>query len=207
VGDTAIARFEPGAGRLIGRALGTTTLLARPAGPGLDITWQIEVIAGGIQVVPDRVGFGVGDALPLQANFTTEAGAALGPAQGVQWTTENANVVRVDGEGRITGAGPGHARVIAATQWARSDTTDVFVQGSLLFTSSRSGSADLYAGNADAPADAVALSTRRPTKPWERGPRRFTDCLHERPGRNPSCTWPTRTVATCGARPPPRTPS
>jgi len=158
VGDTAIARFEPQTGQLIGRALGTTTLLARPAGPGLDITWQIEVIAGGIQVVPDRVGFGAGDALPLQANFTTEAGAALGPAQGVQWTTENANVVRVDGEGRITGAGPGHARVIAATQWARSDTTDVFVQGSLLFTSSRSGSADLYAGNADAPADAVALT-------------------------------------------------
>ena len=158
VGDTAIARFEPGTGRLIGRGLGATTLLARPAGPGLEITWQIEVIAGGIQVVPDRVGFGIGDALPLQANFTTEAGAALGPAQGVQWITENANVVRVDGEGRITGAGPGHARVIAATQWGRSDTTDVFVQGSLLFTSSRTGSADLYALNADAPVDAVQLT-------------------------------------------------
>ena len=158
VGDTAIARFDPATGQLLGRALGTTTLLASPAGPGLDITWQIEVIAGGIQVIPDRVGVGVGDALPLQASFTTEVGAVLGPAQGVQWITENANVVRVDGEGRITGTGPGHARVIAGTQWGRSDTTDVFVQGSLMFTSSRTGSADLIAVNTDTPADAVVIT-------------------------------------------------
>ena len=158
VGDTTLARFEPATGRLTGHALGTTTLLARPPGPGLDITWQIEVIAGGIEVVPNRVGFGVGDAVPLQANFTTEDGAPLGPAQGVRWTTENALVVSVDGEGRITGSGTGHARVIASTQWGRADTTDVFVLGSLLFTSSRTGSADLFATNPDAPGDPVTIT-------------------------------------------------
>ncbi|MDH5196184.1 MAG: Ig-like domain-containing protein, partial [Gemmatimonadota bacterium] len=149
VGDTAIARFDPATRALTGRALGTTTLLARPAAAGLEITWQIEVIAGGVQAVPDRVGFGVGEQAVLQANFTTEDGTPLGPAQGVQWTTENANVVRVDGEGRLTGAGTGRARVIAATQWGRADTTDVFVQGPLLFTSSRTGSADLFSMNPD----------------------------------------------------------
>jgi Tol biopolymer transport system component len=158
VGDTTRARFDPATGRLTGRALGTTTLLAHPAGPGLDITWQIEVIAGGIQVVPDRVGFGVGEAVSLQTNFTTDDGTPIGPAQGVRWTTENAHVVSVDGEGRITGTGPGHARVIAATQWDRADTSDVFVQGALLFTSSRAGSADLFATNPDAPGDPVAIT-------------------------------------------------
>lgn len=158
VGDTTRARFDPATGSLTGRALGATTLLARPAGPGLDITWQIEVIAGGVQVVPDRVGFGVGDALALRANFTTEDGAPLGPAQGVQWTTENVHVVRVGGDGRVTGSGPGYARVIAATQWGRSDTVDVFVQGSLLFTSSRDGSADLAATAADAPGEAMRIT-------------------------------------------------
>jgi len=151
VGDTTKATFDPATGQLTGRALGPTTLVAHPAGPGLDITWQIEVIAGGIAVVPDRIGFGPGEAFPLQANFTTESGTTLGPAQGVQWTTQNANVVQVDGEGRLTGVGTGHAGVIAATQWGRADTTQVFVQGSLLFTSSRTGSADLFALDPSAP--------------------------------------------------------
>jgi hypothetical protein len=159
VGDTTIATFDPGTGHLTGRALGATTLLARPSGPGLDITWQIEVIAGGIHVAPARVGLDVGGALPLLASFTTDAGAIIGPAQGVQWLTEDANVVRVDGEGRITGAGPGHARVIASTPWGRADTTEVYVQGSLLFASSRTGSADLFTADPAAPAqDAVQLT-------------------------------------------------
>jgi uncharacterized protein YjdB len=158
VGDTALARFDIATGQLTGRALGTTTLQASPAQPIPAITWQIEVIAGGIQVVPDRIGLGVGEAIPLQASFTTQDGTPVGPAQGVQWTTENANVVRVDGEGRITGAGSGRARVIAATQWGRSDTTDVFVQGPLLVTSSRGGSADLFAVSGDPPAELVMIT-------------------------------------------------
>ncbi len=163
VGDTTVAAFNPSTGHLTGRALGTTTLLARPAGPGLDITWQIEVIAGGIQIVPDRVGFGVGEGLALRANFTTGEGAPIGPAQGVQWLTENANVVRVDGEGRITGAGPGHARVIVSTPWGRADSTDVYVQGALLFTSSRTGSADLFTADPAAPSRETGQVTSDPT--------------------------------------------
>ena len=152
VGDTSVAAVDPATGRLTGRALGTTTLLARPAGPGLDIAWQIEVIAGGIRLYPDRVGLGAGDVLPLLASFTTEEGTPIGPAQGVQWLTENANVVRVDGEGRITGVSPGHARVIASTPWGRADSAEVYVHGSLLFASSRTGSADLFAADPATPA-------------------------------------------------------
>lgn len=158
VGDTSVVQLDPATGALTGRRLGATTLMARPAGPGLDITWQIEVIAGGIAVVPRRVGFGVGETATIEASFTTEGGTPIGPARGVQWTTENANVVRVDGDGRITGAGPGRARVIAGTQWGRADTTHVFVLGSLLFTSSGSGSADLYATSLDPASEPVMLT-------------------------------------------------
>jgi uncharacterized protein YjdB len=152
VADTAIASFDLATGRLTGRALGQTTLLAHPAGPGLDVTWQIEVIAGGISITPDRVGLGVGEAFSLEANFTTETGEPLGPAQDTRWVTENANVVTVDADGHLTATGPGHARIIAKTAWDRADTTDVFVQGALLFTSSRSGSADLFSIDPAQPA-------------------------------------------------------
>jgi uncharacterized protein YjdB len=153
VQDTAIAAFDPATGELTGRALGATTLRARTAAVGVeDFVWRIEVIAGGIRLVPDRVGFGAGDAATLEASFTTEAGEPMGPAEGVRWLTENANVVRVDGEGRVTGVAPGHARVIASTPWGRADTADVYVQGALLFTTSRTGSADLFVADPAAPA-------------------------------------------------------
>lgn len=158
VADTTRAGFDPATGQLTGRALGATTLLARPAGPGLEVTWQIEVIAGGLRVAPERAGFAVGESIPLQASFTTQDGTPVGPAQGVQWTTENANVVSVDGDGRITGTGPGHARVIGATQWGRADTAEVFVQGGLLVTSSRGGSADLIAVSVDGTAPPVMIT-------------------------------------------------
>jgi Tol biopolymer transport system component len=153
VQDTAIAGFDPATGELTGRALGTTTLRAGTAAAGVeDFVWQIEVIAGGIRLAPDRVGFGVGDAATLAASFTTEAGEPMGPAEGVRWLTENANVVRVDGDGRISGVAPGRARVVASTPWGRADTAEVFVLGSLLFTSSRTGSADLFVADPATPA-------------------------------------------------------
>jgi uncharacterized protein YjdB len=144
VQDTTVASFDPATGEVTGRALGRTTLRAKTAAPGVEFTWQIEVIAGGIAVIPARAGIGVGDVLPLQAGFTTDAGAPLGPARDVQWTTENANVARVDGSGHVTGVAPGHVRISASTPWGRRDTTDLYVQGALMFTSSRTGSADLF---------------------------------------------------------------
>jgi uncharacterized protein YjdB len=158
VGDTTLARFDPATGHLTGRALGTTTLRASPAQPVPAITWEIEIIAGGILTAPDRIGLGVGETVPLRASFTTTDGTPVGPAQGVQWTTGNANVVSVDADGRITGTGTGHAPVIAATRWGRADTTDVFVLGALLITSSRAGSADLFAVSVAAPADPVRIT-------------------------------------------------
>jgi uncharacterized protein YjdB len=170
VGNPAIASFDPATGELTGQALGRTALLARGAGPGLEVTWFIEVVAGGIQLAPDRVGFGVGEARSLRAEFTTETGEVIGPARDVRWVTGNADVVVVDGEGRITGVGPGRARVIASTPWGRADTAEVYVQGPLLFTSSRTGQADLFVADPATPAreatQVTATTSREGMAAW-----------------------------------------
>jgi Tol biopolymer transport system component len=158
VADTTLAQFDPATGLLTGRVLGTTTLEATPAQPVPAITWEIHVIAGGIQVVPDRIGLGAGESVGIQASFTTEDGTPVGPAQGVQWTSDDPGVVTVDGDGRITGVAPGRARVVVTTQLGRQDTTDVFVAGALLMTSSRTGSADLFAVDLSQPAPSVRIT-------------------------------------------------
>jgi hypothetical protein len=154
VADTSLATFDVATGRLTGRKIGTTTLSGRAAAPGLNFVWQIEVIAGGVLVTPQRVGLGVGDTALLTASFTTADGAPLGPASGERWATDNANVIAVDAQGHARGVGDGHTRVIAATPWGSADTAEVFVSGPLLYTSTRSGSADLF-----------TLDPRAPTRP------------------------------------------
>ena len=154
VADTSIATFDADSGQLTGRKIGKTTFTGRAAAPGLSFVWQIEVIAGGVLVTPARVGMSVGDTALLAASFTTADGTPLGAASGVQWGTANANVVRVDEQGHARGTGDGHTGVIAATPWGNADTAEVFVSGPLLYTTTRTGSADLF-----------TLDPRAPTRP------------------------------------------
>jgi Tol biopolymer transport system component len=60
----------------------------------------------------------------------------------------------------LSGVGPGRSRVIARTAWGRADTVDVFISGPLLLTSTRDGSADLYATDPATPGQSLAVVAR-----------------------------------------------
>jgi uncharacterized protein YjdB len=151
VGDTTVARFDRVNGVLTGTAIGRTELVVASAAPGPEVRWRINVIAGGITVVPDRGGIGVGDTLPLAARFTDAAGRDLGPASGVSWTSLNPDVAQVTQSGTVSAVGIGRAGIVVAAPWGRSDTAVVFIQGRLLFSSTRAGSADLWTIDPEAP--------------------------------------------------------
>jgi Tol biopolymer transport system component len=70
-------------------------------------------------------------------------------------------VAQVSAGGTVTALARGHAAVIASTPWGAADTADVYVQGELLFTSTRGGSVDLWAIDRRTPAQATQV-TRDP---------------------------------------------
>ena len=157
--DTAVAAFDTAGRRLHGRALGRTQLQLKGPAPGLDVAWEIQVIAGGVRVVPDRRGLDVRDTVTLAANWTDDAGRPIGPATDLTWKTTNTAVAGVTASGGVTAVGPGRAQIVAATAWGKADTADVFVQGAVLVTSNRGGSADLYAVDPRTPASPLRLTT------------------------------------------------
>src|SRR5213083_2997250 len=118
VGDTSLASFDAASGTLTGKRAGKTTLVVRGPGPGLVVTWQVRVIAAGLKLSAARLGLPLNRRYPLKANFADEAGVIIGPATGVTWTSDNPQVVAV---------------------------AEVFVQGEIVFASSRTGRFQLYA--------------------------------------------------------------
>lgn len=144
VHDTSIASFDGASQVLSGSAIGETELhLVGP--PGIpEVTWQIDVIAGGLLADPRRFGIGVGETLAVEVTFTDQAGTPVGPATSVTWVSSDTNVASVTASGVVTGTGVGTAAVIAATPWGSVDTARVFVQGELLIASTREGTHDLY---------------------------------------------------------------
>jgi uncharacterized protein YjdB len=156
--DTAVARFDTATRRLHGRTLGRSQLQLRGPAPGLEVAWEIQVIAGGVRVTPERAGLDVRDTLVLAAHWTDEAGTSIGPASDLTWKTSNTAVAAVTAAGGVTAVGPGRARIVAATGWGKADTADLFVQGPVLLTSNRGGSADLYAVDPRAPGALLRLT-------------------------------------------------
>jgi uncharacterized protein YjdB len=159
VRDTAVAAFDTAARRLHGRVLGRTQLNLKGPAPGLDVAWEIQVIAGGVRIDPPQVGLVPGDTARLSASWTDETGRTIGPASDLTWRSSNTAVVSLSGVGAITAAGQGSARIVAATSWGKADTADVYVQGALLFTSNRGGSADLYAVDPRSPGAPLRLTS------------------------------------------------
>ncbi len=151
VRDTTIAGFDRTSGTLTGLAVGRTQLVVASAPPGPELRWEINVVAGGLALAPDRGGLGVGDTLPLSVNFVDDAGQSLGPAAGVTWASLAPDVAQVTQAGTVTAVGVGRADIVVAAPWGRADTAVVFVQGRLLFTSTRGGSADLWTVDPEAP--------------------------------------------------------
>ncbi len=145
VGDTTLISYDADAQRVSGKQLGKTTLKVRGPGPGLEAQWNIEVIAGGLLLSVNRAGLGVGEQKSVSASFTDSTGTPISPASDLVWTSSDDAVATVDQGGSITATGIGHALIIASTPWKSADTADIYVQGELLFTSSRGGSWDIYA--------------------------------------------------------------
>jgi len=158
VSDTAVAVFDDSARTLGGRALGTTELTMRARGFP-DATWSIEVVATGLALDRTRIGIGRSDTLALHASFADSTGALLGAARQVSWTSSAPNVATVSADGVVRAAGIGRATIVASTPWDVADTALVFVQGEILVTSTREGTADIFAFDRDAPTDFIPVTS------------------------------------------------
>jgi uncharacterized protein YjdB len=145
VADTAIAAFDSATGTLTGKQTGRTELTVTVPGPSpLSATWQVSVVAASIRLATPRQGLRLRSRATLQARFTDDTGAALGPASGLTWTSDAPAVASVGADGTVTGAGYGHAHVTATAPGGRTATADVFVESELLLASSRGGALQLY---------------------------------------------------------------
>jgi len=145
VADSTIATFDPATGQLMARAPGRTQLIARGPGPGLAVTWTVRVIAAAVKLAPTRIGLALNRRYPVRATYTDDGGVAIGPATGLAWTTDNAQVATVADDGTVTTTGYGHAVLTATAPGGQRATLDVFVQGEIVFVSSRSGRFQAYA--------------------------------------------------------------
>jgi len=145
VTDTTVATFNAETKLATGKRIGRTTLRVRGPGRGLQATWTIDVVAGGLGFRPARMGMGINERRPIEVVFTNERGEALAPATGISWTSLRPAVAQVDAQGLVAALDYGYAPMVASTSWGKADTVPVYVQGELLVTSTRSGTADLYA--------------------------------------------------------------
>jgi Tol biopolymer transport system component len=144
--DRAIISIDQATGRVTGRQMGTTRLIAH--GPGVEAAWNVEVVGPNITIDKRQVGLNRGDRETLTASFMDDNGNPLGNATGLTWTTLDANIATVDPQGNVTGAGFGGTQIIATATWGEADTIDVYVQGSLLVTGwTAEGIPDLYSFN------------------------------------------------------------
>jgi uncharacterized protein YjdB len=145
IGDTSLVGFDPATATLTGKRGGTTTLTVRGPGQGLVFTWNVRVIAANLRLSVSRIGLPPNRRYPLKASFADEAGAVVGPATGVTWSSDNPQVAGVSDDGTVSAVAYGHARVTATAPGGRRSTADVYVQGELVLASARSGRLQLYA--------------------------------------------------------------
>ena len=157
VGDTSIATYIPRDTAAIGKKIGRTTITVRAPG-NLEKTWPVQVVSAGLVLDIRRLGLRLGERATLKASFSDEAGNPLAPATSVGWTSSDPTVVRVDANGNLMPGALGSANVIATTPWGNADTARVFVQGDVLVTSTRRGSADIYAFDRNFPAQLSTLA-------------------------------------------------
>jgi uncharacterized protein YjdB len=149
--DTTVAVFDAVSRSLKGKSLGETELKVRAPGEGLEATWQVTVIEGGLALDRDAVTLSRGEQRPIIASFTDQSGAPVSKASGVTWTSSEPDVVEVDEEGLLSATGFGTARVLVSTPWGSADSATVYVQGDVLVTYASGDSSDLYSFDRDRP--------------------------------------------------------
>jgi Tol biopolymer transport system component len=139
VADTTVASYDAPAKLLRGKKIGSTRLTVAGPGRGLEASWTIEVVAGGLGLAPARMGLSPGERKTLTASFVNERRQPLSPASGVQYASLNPGVASVDNQGNVQGLTVGHAAIAGTTQWGKADTVEVYVQKEILLTSTRRG--------------------------------------------------------------------
>jgi len=137
IADPSIATFDAQTGTLTGRAVGKTQLTVRGPGPGLEVTWNVSVIAGSVRFTEPRVGIGLNQRHTLRANYADDQGNVLGPASNITWSSDNPQIASVGEDGTVAGAGYGHAKVTATAPGGKTAAADVYVVGEIIVASSR----------------------------------------------------------------------
>ncbi len=156
VGDTTIAVFDAGSGRLTALQPGTTTLQFAARG-FLPKGWTIEVISGAVAFERSRIGLKPGDKVALAPQFVDGSGNLVGAASGLSWVTSNASVARVTAAGAVEAVAPGSAVISAQAAGGEASQVAVFVTGDLLVASTRGGRFGVYAVLAGQPENFLPI--------------------------------------------------
>ncbi len=144
VGDSSVLSYSPSDTMAAGKAIGATTLIARAAG-GMEATWNVKVVAAGLVLDHTRVGLSLDEQVTFSPSFADSAGNPLSPATDVTWSSSDEGVAQVSSAGTVTPVSRGRSEIVASTPWGVADTATVFVQGEILVTSTRNGTADIFA--------------------------------------------------------------
>jgi Tol biopolymer transport system component/uncharacterized protein YjdB len=159
LGDSVHAGFDPGTGVLTARDTGITTLTARLRGFE-PVMWHVQVVPGLLGLDRQRVALRPGQRTMLAASLTGEGGQSLGPAEGVNWSTDRTEVATVIG-GEVRGVHPGRAVVTATAPWGAKAAADIYVTADLVVASNRGGSFGLYQVRTDSPDTLLPLLVDR----------------------------------------------
>jgi len=151
--DTAVAAFDPSTKTLTGKALGESRLTVRAPGEGLETTWDVNVVAGGLELDPAMIAMGRNESHVIRAMFTDDEGRPVSEAAGVTWTSSAPEIAEIDESGTVRSRDFGSARLVASMPWGTADTARVFVQGEIAVASTREGSPHLYYLDREQPGD------------------------------------------------------
>ena len=157
VADSTIASFDAGTGILTGKKLGRTQLTVRGPGLGLQVAWNVNVVAGNVRLSAPRLGLKPGARYTYHADFTDSAGTVLAPAN-VTWASDNSDIASVGEDGTVEASAYGHARITATAPGGKTAVSDVYVQGEMVVASSRKGRFQLYAVDRSNLADLRKIS-------------------------------------------------
>jgi uncharacterized protein YjdB len=150
LGDSSIASFDVGSGVLTAKAVGTTTLTARL--PGITpAVWHVQVTAGDVTIEPARAVLLVGQRASLSA-ASKEPGTGASRTAGGKWSSDHPEVASVRENGSVEAVSPGRAVISVTMPWGKKGTAEVYVQGDLTLTSSRSGVNGIYQMQVASPA-------------------------------------------------------
>jgi uncharacterized protein YjdB len=123
--DSGIATVDE-EGRVRGVATGATTITATAEGrsgeASIDVTGaSVETV----EVSPPAANVAIGESIQLQATARDGSGAVI-TGRPVSWSSDNAAVVSVDGNGRATGVTAGATRIVATVD-GRTGATNISV--------------------------------------------------------------------------------